>query len=104
MARRLSTSRMLTLASPDYLARHGRPELPQDLAAHHCLGYTASTRSIRRTGRASEAAGLRVVPRQGSAFDVGGKLTFGPASVLITVGVVYGRRYLATLAPPTVSR
>jgi len=45
VARRLSTSRMLTLASPDYLARHGRPELPQDLAAHHCLGYTASARS-----------------------------------------------------------
>lgn len=45
VARRLSTSRMLTLAAPDYLARHGRPQVPQDLAAHHCLGYTASSRS-----------------------------------------------------------
>ncbi len=45
VARRLSTSRMLTLAAPDYLARHGRPQVPQDLATHHCLGYTATSRT-----------------------------------------------------------
>ena len=45
VARRLSTSRMLTLASPDYLARHGRPDTPQALAGHHCLNYTGTPRS-----------------------------------------------------------
>jgi len=45
VARRLSSSRMLTLASPEYLARHGRPEVPADLSGHHCLGYTGTARS-----------------------------------------------------------
>lgn len=42
VARRLSTSRMLILASPDYLARHGTPQQPSELIHHACLGYTAS--------------------------------------------------------------
>lgn len=43
--RRLSTSRMLTLASPDYLARHGRPELPQDPGGPPLPWHHASARS-----------------------------------------------------------
>jgi DNA-binding transcriptional LysR family regulator len=45
VARRISTSRLLTLASPEYLARHGRPRTPADLAAHQCLGYTGTARA-----------------------------------------------------------
>jgi DNA-binding transcriptional LysR family regulator len=45
VARRLSVSRMLTVASPDYLARHGRPAVPADLLAHQCLGYTGTARA-----------------------------------------------------------
>ncbi|WP_398309827.1 LysR family transcriptional regulator [Zoogloea sp.] len=45
VARRISTSRLLTLASPEYLARHGRPQTPADLAAHQCLGYTGTARA-----------------------------------------------------------
>ena len=40
VARRLGTSRMQVLAAPEYLARHGRPEKPAELAHHLCLGYT----------------------------------------------------------------
>ncbi len=40
VARRLGTSRLLVLAAPDYLDRHGRPENPAELANHVCLGYT----------------------------------------------------------------
>lgn len=40
VARRIGTSRMLVLASPDYLSRHGQPAHPADLAHHVCLGYT----------------------------------------------------------------
>src|SRR5262249_28278833 len=29
--------RMNVVASPDYLARHARPETPQDLEAHNCI-------------------------------------------------------------------
>ncbi|MCR6665080.1 MAG: LysR family transcriptional regulator [Methyloversatilis sp.] len=41
VARRIGTSRLIAVASPDYLARHGTPATPEDLANHACLGYTA---------------------------------------------------------------
>jgi DNA-binding transcriptional LysR family regulator len=41
VARKIGTSRLLVVASPDYLARHGRPQHPSELAHHECLGYTA---------------------------------------------------------------
>ena len=40
VARRLGTVRMKLVASPDYLARHGRPRAPRELAHHEFLGYT----------------------------------------------------------------
>lgn len=40
VARRIGASRMLVLASPDYLSRHGRPAHPSELEHHVCLGYT----------------------------------------------------------------
>jgi DNA-binding transcriptional LysR family regulator len=41
VVRRLGTCRLLVVASPDYLARHGRPLRPADLASHECLAYSA---------------------------------------------------------------
>ncbi|MBG6221553.1 MULTISPECIES: LysR family transcriptional regulator [unclassified Janthinobacterium] len=41
VARQLASSRTLAVASPAYLARHGHPATPQDLAQHNCLMYTA---------------------------------------------------------------
>ncbi|NPD17035.1 LysR family transcriptional regulator [Xinfangfangia sp. D13-10-4-6] len=38
-ARRLGRFKRYLVASPGYLARHGRPERPEDLAAHICLHY-----------------------------------------------------------------
>lgn len=40
VARKIGASRMLVVAAPDYLHRHGKPEKPADLANHVCLGYT----------------------------------------------------------------
>jgi len=45
MARRLAPCRTIVCASPDYLARRGRPAKVADLKRHDCLGYTLS-RSI----------------------------------------------------------
>lgn len=45
VARKLGTGRMLVLAAPDYLARHGRPAHPRDLVHHQCLGYTGAANS-----------------------------------------------------------
>ncbi len=40
MARKLGTSRMAVVASPEYLARQGIPEMPDDLARHNGVGWT----------------------------------------------------------------
>lgn len=37
VARRLAASHRVVCGSPAYLARHGTPERPEDLAAHQCL-------------------------------------------------------------------
>jgi DNA-binding transcriptional LysR family regulator len=44
IVRRLLNARILTVASPIYVARHGRPDRPQALATHQCiLAIDAST-------------------------------------------------------------
>lgn len=40
IARRIGTAQRATLASPDYLARHGEPQHPDELLEHNCLVYT----------------------------------------------------------------
>jgi len=42
VARRLSSSRMVVVAAPDYLARRGEPKHPAELIGHEYLGYTLS--------------------------------------------------------------
>ncbi len=44
MARKIGETRRRIAASPAYLARHGVPETPEDLAHHNCLGF-----NFRRT-------------------------------------------------------
>jgi len=39
-ARRLATSHNICCAAPAYLARHGTPQVPDDLRAHACIGYS----------------------------------------------------------------
>ncbi|MET3711889.1 DNA-binding transcriptional LysR family regulator [Sphingomonas trueperi] len=39
-ARKLGESRRVIVASPDYLARHGTPQEPEDLFAHNCLNFS----------------------------------------------------------------
>jgi DNA-binding transcriptional LysR family regulator len=39
IARRLAPVRRALVASPDYIARHGAPRVPDDLAHHSCLAY-----------------------------------------------------------------
>lgn len=58
MARRIGTTRRRIVASPDYLARHGTPETPDDLAGHNCLGFNFQRASpvwpMQESGRVVE--------------------------------------------------
>ncbi|MBT6118686.1 MAG: LysR family transcriptional regulator, partial [Rhodospirillaceae bacterium] len=40
IARRLAESRMVAVAAPGYLQRHGAPDRPEDLERHNCLSYS----------------------------------------------------------------
>jgi DNA-binding transcriptional LysR family regulator len=44
VAKRLAAVRRFIVAAPSYLARYGRPHHPDDLTAHHCLGYAYRTK------------------------------------------------------------
>jgi LysR family transcriptional regulator for bpeEF and oprC len=39
IARKLCALRFVTCATPEYLAKHGEPQIPEDLEKHRCLGY-----------------------------------------------------------------
>lgn len=61
VSRRLLETRTITVASPAYVAAHGRPEAPSDLAGHACIqvrdsasGQPIDTWSYRRGGEAVE--------------------------------------------------
>jgi DNA-binding transcriptional LysR family regulator len=41
VARRMGSIHLYTLASPDYLARFGKPHHPAELAQHECLAYNS---------------------------------------------------------------
>jgi DNA-binding transcriptional LysR family regulator len=42
VARKIGASRLQLVAAPEYLAFHGRPRHPGELADHVCLGYNAA--------------------------------------------------------------
>lgn len=44
-ARRLSSTRMIVCAAPEYWRRHGKPAAPEDLATHDALHYVYSATS-----------------------------------------------------------
>lgn len=48
LSRRLCTVRLLLVASPDYLARHGMPTHPAELSRHCALAYTGGSSRMWR--------------------------------------------------------
>lgn len=40
VSRKIASYRSLLVAAPSYLARHGKPKTPDDLAEHACLGFS----------------------------------------------------------------
>ena len=77
IARRVAPCRTVTCASPDYLARRGRPEKPEDLRDHDCLLYAnmAQPREWPLLG----PAGLQKVKVEGPLLANNGDVLCGAA-------------------------
>ena len=71
VSRRLAPHRLCAFASPAYLARHGTPQHPEDLAAHECVNFRYQ--SSGQTWRWPFDVGERVpgiLPDAGIVVDV----------------------------------
>lgn len=60
IARRLATCHSVLCAAPAYLARHGVPQTPAELARHNCLTYAYFGRSLWQFERDGEPSGVPV--------------------------------------------
>lgn len=76
VARRVCSRQRLMCASPDYLARHGVPRRPEDLALHSCLVFSGLS-SLNRWDMADSKGQQRRV-------TVSGPLTTDDAEVLVS--------------------
>jgi hypothetical protein len=60
IARPLMPYRMMICASPDYIARHGKPQRPEDLSEHHCIAFRYSAGSAWRMTNDEGSASVQV--------------------------------------------
>ncbi len=93
IARRIGILEFITCASPAYLARHGRPQHPHQLAQHRCLRYfSAKTgKSVDWEFRRGEEQ-LRIVPPAQLALN---DATAHASAGLAGLGVLRMARYAA---------
>lgn len=78
VARRLADCASVVCAAPAYLARHGTPQHPQDLARHQCLSYSYFGRSVWE---------FRDVQGRGVSVPVAGALSANETQVLLAAAV-----------------
>lgn len=76
-SRRLLETRVLTVASPGYLAAHGRPGMPVDLEQHECLDFIDPQR-----GRPFEWEFRR--PSETIPVKTKGRFTFTDVDTMVT--------------------
>src|SRR5437868_11008207 len=77
VARKLGETRLVPCASPQYLARHGAPRTPEELAGHNCFTYEYV--SPRHVWRFRDRAGA------GRAVRVSGRLHSNNGDLLAEV-------------------
>ena len=56
ISRKLALGKLILCAAPDYLARRGAPQRPEDLAGHNCLIYQMLGNEWRFNGRVGDVA------------------------------------------------
>ncbi len=69
IARKIGTRRRLVCASAEYLAEHGEPQSPEDVANHLCLCFTARSEPYRWEFRKADGSKLTVVVRCHTSSD-----------------------------------
>jgi len=87
VATRVGAVRRIVVAAPDYLARHGTPRAPADLAAHAIIAFAAISGAERwafddRTGETSVAVKPRLVVNTAEAAVDTARGGFGITRVL----------------------
>jgi DNA-binding transcriptional LysR family regulator len=87
IARPLRPSPRVACASPEYLARHGTPQVPADLAKHNCLAFLFATGPEREWWfpRPDSQGAERVIVR--GRLDVNGGMALREAA-LAGLGVI----------------
>jgi len=91
IGRVLAPCASVLVASPDYLAKHGTPQLPTDLQAHRCLSYANFGKSVWKLQRGEEHAEVHV----GSHFSAN-EATALMRAALAGGGVAMQPTYLAS--------
>lgn len=76
VARKLGDLKFINVASPDYLAAHGKPQTPAELAHHYAVGYASPT-----TGRTEKWEWMEQGRWQST--DMRGKVTVNSAEAYI---------------------
>ena len=82
IARRIAPIRLAICAAPDYVARHGLPRTPDDLASHNCLEYTYF--ESRGEWRLSDGAGIEI------AIPISGRYLANNGDVLRSTAIAGG--------------
>jgi LysR family transcriptional regulator for bpeEF and oprC len=75
IARRLTASQLRVAGSPEYFARYGRPQTPEDLVRHRCLPFTIrDTRLARDWYFRRGDADISFTPKAEMSFNDGGAI------------------------------
>ena len=77
LARHIAPNRRLLCASPAYLARHGTPKVPNDLARHNCIGIRQGEEAYgvwRLTSGRGRSAATEAVKTRGNLSTNDGEI------------------------------
>lgn len=81
--------RMAAAASPDYLARHGRPEHPRDLLEHTCMRARFASGAVIRWTFERDGEVVTIDPAGPLLVQVGGATDLAIDAAVAGTGIVY---------------
>lgn len=80
IARSLAPYELIACASPDYLAKHGAPAVPADLAKHDCLRYASKSQAPGDTWRFTRDGKEQVL-------EMSGRVRINDARALVSAAI-----------------